>query len=284
MYIVFIFYMLCIVYIMLIYIILFLCIVSVFQIFTKRDSLREFSNLQDDGYVIKHNIISDEILNTISRHWDRSEFIEIDNLIKNNQDIKRFVYNNIPSKEYEFMDYIMFLENTILHTCHRDNNSHHFNNINRSYTVIIYIDDMKNCLDVIPKSQNNKLGLYLYDTTNTFLCKEGSVILFDSSLVHCGSMDSNRSNRRIQLKVSHKSDLENLSFYQNYHKIVNKYNTNSAISKRIQKHISCQFPIISDMTQGKDKSYISGNLSYLTQVFSKLFYSDKDFYKLQDAF
>ena len=267
---------------MLIYIILLLCILC--NMFMKRDNLNEFSDLDEHGYVIKHNIISDDVLKIISNHWDKSEFRQIDTLIKNNRDIKDFIYTHIQLKEYQFMDYIMFLENTILHTCHRDNNSDRFNNTNRSYTIIIYIDNMKSCLDIVPKSQNDKLGLYLYDKTNTFLCKSGSIILFDASLVHCGSIDSDPSNRRIQLKVSHKSDLENLSFYQNYHKIINKYNTNSEISKRIQKQFSCQFPIISDITQGKDKSYITGNLSYLTQVFSKLFYSDGDFYKLQDAF
>lgn len=263
---------------------LLLCIVSVFQMFTKRGSLNEFSNLDDHGYVVKHNIISDDILNTIRNHWDKSEFRQIDTIIKNNQSIKNFIYTHIPIREYQFMDYIMFLENTILHTCHRDNNSDRFNNTKRSYTIILYIDDMQRCLDVIPKSQNDKLGLFLYDKTNTFLCKPGSIILFDASLVHCGSIDSDQSNRRIQLKVSHKTDLENLSFYQNYHKIINKHNTNSEISKRIQKQFSCQFPIVSDITQGSDKSYISGNLSYVTQIFSQLFYSDKDYYKLQDAF
>ena len=267
---------------------LLLCIVStvsIFQMFTKRASLNEFSNLDDHGYVVMHNIISEDILNIIRNHWDKSEFKQIDTIIKSNPGIKNFIYTHIPIKEYQFMDYIMFLENTILHTCHRDNNSDRFNNnTKRSYTIILYIDDMQSCLDVIPKSQNDKLGVFMYDKTNTFLCKPGSIILFDASLVHCGSIDSDESNRRIQLKVSHKADLEKLSFYENYHKIINKHNTNSEISKRIQKQFSCQFPVVSDVTQGTDKSYISGNLSYLTQIFSKLFYSDKDYYKLQDAF
>jgi hypothetical protein len=251
--------------------------------YTRRLSLDEFSNLQDDGYVIKHNIISGEDLNQIKNLWDKSEYKEIDNIIKNDTGIKNFVNLHIKSKDYKFMDYIMFLENSVVHTCHRDNNSHYFNNIKPSYTIILYIDDMQNCLDVIPKSHKHRHGFYLYDKTNTFLCKSGSIILFDSSLIHCGSIDSNNHNRRIQLKISHKDDFRNLSFYENYHKIINKQNTNSEISKRIQKKISCTFPIVSDITQGSDKNYISGNISPIAKIFSSLFYSDPNYYKLQNA-
>ena len=271
-------------------IVFFICIFV--QIFTKRNKLNEFSNLDNDGYVVKHQVISDNMIKKIRNHWDKNEFKEIYDLIKNNNNIKEFINDTLPVRQgnvndnssYNLMDYIMFLENTTLHTCHRDNNADYFNNINKSYTIILYIDDMKNCLDVIPKSHRNKLGIFPYDFTDTFLCKPGSIILFDSSLIHSGSLDSNDSNRRIQLKVSHKDDLEKLSFYDKYHKIINKKNTNSNISKRIQKHLSCQFPIFSDLTQGTDKSYIDGKLSPATKIFSQLFYSDKNFYKLQDAF
>lgn len=275
----------------LILIVFFICIFI--QIFIKRNKLNEFSNLDNDGYVVKHRVISNNMIKKIQSHWDKNEFKEIYNLIKDNDDIKEFINDNINvdinvginvDNSYELMDYIMFLENTTLHTCHRDNNADYFNNIKKSYTVILYIDDMRNCLDVIPKSHRAKLGVFPYDFTDTFMCKSGSIILFDSSLIHSGSLDSDDSNRRIQLKVSHKDDLKKLSFYDNYHKIINKKNTNSNISKRIQKHLSCQFPIFSDLTQGTDKSYIGGNLSPTTKIFSQLFYSDKDYYKLQDAF
>ena len=259
-------------------------IVCFFQMYIRRLALSEFSNLYDNGYVVKHDIISDKTLTNIRNYWDLSEYKQIDNIIKNDIGIRNFIHGCINKTGYEFMDYVMFLENSIVHTCHRDNNSHYFNNAKPSYTIILYIDDMQNCLDVIPKSHKNQYGVFLYDKTRTFLCKSGSIILFDSSLIHCGSINSSNHNRRIQLKVAHRDDLKNLSFYQNYHKIINKPNTNSEISKRIQKHLSCTFPIISDMTQGSDKNYIRGNISPLTKIFSKVFYSDKNYYKLQDAF
>jgi hypothetical protein len=261
------------------FILLFLCIFQNFQ----KDNLKEISNLDHNGYVIKHNIISKDKMDLIKNYWDKSQYKEIDNIIKNDIDIKDFINRHIKLNDYQFMDYIMFLENSVVHTCHRDNNSHYFNNTKPSYTIILYIDDMQNCLDVIPKSHKHKIGLYLYDKTRTFLCKNGSIILFDSSLIHCGSIFSKDNNRRIQLKVSHKDDLENLSFYQNYHKIINKPNTNSKISKSLQKQFSCTFPFLSDITQGSDKKYISSNISPLAKMFSKLFYSDSNYYKLQNA-
>lgn len=259
-------------------------VICLYQIVTERNKLDEFSELYKNGYVVKHKIISKDIINKINDHWNKSEFKQINDIIKSDSGINRFIKENIKLSGYEFMDYIMFLENSVLHTCHRDNNSEYFNNTKPSYTMILYIDDMENCLDVIPNSHKDRLGMYLYDKTNTFVCNGGSIILFDASLVHSGSVDSKEKNRRIQLKISHRDDLDKLSFYQDYNKILDKKNNNSDISKRIQKHFSCRFPIISDMTQGKDKDYIKGDISWITGIFSKLFYSDKNFYKLKTAF
>lgn len=259
-------------------------IICFYQMITERSSLDEFSDLYNNGYVVKHDIISKDKLDIIKDHWNRSEFKQINDIIKGDKKIKEFIDKNIKIGGYNFMDYIMFLENSVIHTCHRDNNSSYFNDTNPSYTMILYIDDMEKCLDVIPNSHKDKIGINLYDKTKTFLCKGGSIILFDASLVHSGSVDSKDMNRRIQLKVSHENDLEKLSFYQNYNKVLDKRNKNSDISKRIQKHFSCRFPIMSDMTQGKEKEYINGNISWVAGMFSKLFYSDKDYYKLRNAF
>lgn len=259
-------------------------LICCYQIYKDGEKLDEFSDLDHHGYVVKHNIISDNILKTIRYYWDKGEYKKINEIIKSDINIKKFIQDNIKLSGYELMDYIMFLENTVLHTCHRDNNSQYFNDIKPSYTMILYIDNMDRCLDVIPKSNNESMGMYWYDKTKTFICKAGSIILFDASLVHCGSIGSENNNKRIQLKVSHSDDLDKLSFYQKYYKLLDKKNTNSNISKRIQKHFSCRFPIISDMTQGNDKKYISGNMSLIGKIYSKLFYSDKDYYKLKDAF
>ena len=63
-------------------IVFFICIFV--QIFTKRNKLNEFSNLDNDGYVVKHQVISDNMIKKIRNHWDKNEFKEIYDLIKNN--------------------------------------------------------------------------------------------------------------------------------------------------------------------------------------------------------
>lgn len=246
--------------------------------------LKEKSNLKNDGYVVKHNIISNDKIKLIKRYWDNNEHEKIYKMLKNDKNIRSLYKDNL-DQNYIMMDYVMYLSNSVIHTCHRDNNGSKFNDINDSYTMILYIDDMDKCLDIVPKSHKHQ-GIYHQDTTNTFVCSPGSIILFDSNMVHCGSLNSNKDNRRIQLKVTHKDDIEKLSLYKNYYKIMNKPNTNSNISKYIQKGFSCSYPIVADLTQGQNKDWASDKQekSLFTKIYSKIFYSDKDYYTLKNAF
>ena len=111
-----------------------------------------------------------------------------------------------------------------------------FISVMNSYTMILYIDAMEKCLDVIPRSNNisyGYTGMNIYDATNT--------------------------------------------------RILDKHNTNSEFSKIIQKNLSCQFPIISDLTQdaNKESVNIEKEPSILQKAYSYIFYSDADFYKLK---
>lgn len=250
------------------------------SLFRKHRTLNTISDLDNSGYVVKHQIIDVE---GIQRDWDNEKYRDIFQTIRRDGAIRDFIEYNL-SGDFILMDYVMFLSNSVLHTCHRDNNGMRFNDIkHKSYTIIIYIDDMKKCLDVTPGSHKH-FGLYKDDQTRTFMCKPGSIILFDSDLVHSGSLGDSKDNRRIQLKVCHKEDQEKLKFYDNYHKILDKPNNNSQFSKKIQKHLTCAYPIFSDLTQGNNKDYISGKISQTEKIFSKMFYSDADYYKLRDAF
>ena len=221
----------------------------------------------------------------MSGYWNNLEFRNIDSFIKNNSQIKNFISSVLPD-EYDFMDYVMFLEKSVLHTCHRDNNASRFNpGTSKSYTMLVYIDNMDNCLDIVPGSHIiSNLGMYNYDMTKTYKCKNGSIILFDANMVHSGSLDSNKTNRRIQFKIAHKDDFKKLAYFDKYHKIVDKPNSNYDWSKKLQKHLSCQFPYIADLTQGQNKTYIKGDLSFFDKLFSKILYSDPNYYQLQDVF
>lgn len=261
-----------------------LCIIlSIFL--RKKQSLEEISTLNNEGYIIKHNVLKEYELKKIKDQWEHSEYKDIYLYLKYNKDLLKIIRDTM-GEGYIMMDYIMYLSNSVLHTCHRDNNGSRFNDIkHKSYTMLIYIDDLEDCLDVVPES-HKQIGMYSTDKTRTFMCKPGSIIIFDADLVHSGGINDKNKNRRIQMKITHRDDYEKLKFYDNYFKIIDKPkpNTNSSFSKKVQKHITCQFPIFSDMTQGNDKEYISGDISSLGKVFSEYFYSDKDFYKLKDTF
>lgn len=266
-------------------IILTICIIlSLISIFTtKYQTLSELSNLNTHGYIVKHNVLKDYELKKIQDQWDHREYKDIYLYLKYNKDLLDIIRNSM-GEGYVMMDYIMYLSNSVLHTCHRDNNGSKFNDItHKSYTILIYIDEIEECLDVVPESHKH-IGIYSTDQTRTFMCKPGSIIIFDADLVHSGGLRDNKNNRRIQMKITHRDDYEKLKFYDNYFKIVDKLNTNSQFSKNLQKHLTCQFPVIADLTQGNNKEYISGDISDLGKVFSEYFYSDKDYYKLEDAF
>ena len=246
------------------------------------------SDVIKDGYFMFKNILSTSEIANIRTLWDNKDYSGIKNAIHNNKNLLASIKNKL-GEDYELMDYIWFIENSVVHTCHRDNNSHlfQFNNYpRRSYTMILYIDDMDKCLDVIPGSNNTGYGYFginLYDATNTVLCKPGDLLLFDANLVHSGSLETKKNNRRIQLKVTHKYDIEKIGYYTNVNRILDKHNTNSEISKVVQKSLSCQFPIISDMTQdvNKESVNIDNEPSMLQKIYSVVFYSDENFYRLK---
>lgn len=244
------------------------------------------SCLHKNGYIIKHNCINQDTISHIRLLWDQENYQDIYDLIRSDQELNSFIYSNLPH-DFVLMDYIMFLENSVLHTCHRDNNGDRFNDTShRSYTMLLYIDDMKNCLDIVPDSHHIlDKGIYSHDITHQFLCNSGSVILFDANLVHSGSLENSEGNtRRIQVKITHKDDIEALSYYDGYHKIINSHNTNSDTSKWIQKRVSCTLPILADLTQGSDKKYVKGDLSLWQKLFSKMAYSKANYYDLKNVF
>lgn len=263
---------------------IFIFIILVILFNVSNGILNKTSDLRTDGYLVDKILYEKDIL-YIRSLWDTAEFEDIYKFIRQNNNLNNLIKNKV-GKDYILMDYVMYLENSVIHSCHRDQNGSKFNDLeDESYTVIIYIDDMNKCLDIVPKSHHKEqYGVYLYDQTQIFQCKPGDVIIFNANLVHSGSLNSNSKNRRIQLKVTHKNDVSKMKYFHKYYKLQNKHNHNSELSKVIQKKFTCQLPIIADLTQGYNKNHISGNLSWWEKMYSQMFYSNKDFYKIEDAF
>jgi ectoine hydroxylase-related dioxygenase (phytanoyl-CoA dioxygenase family) len=142
------------------------------------------------------------------------------------------------------------------HTCHRDYNGDFFNEGQKhpSYTIIIYLEDMKKCLDIIPKShvQKGSYNFNLTDYTQTVTCKNRDAFLFNANLVHNGSINEYENHMRIQMKISHKDDQKTLYFYNDYNKMLTEENHSPAFFQYAQKHASCQFPFVGEVLKKYD--------------------------------
>ena len=276
------------IFIIIILFILLLLLISLLIRYTRNNNLQysEYKNynLKDNGIIVINNILSKEDLDILSIYANDEKFIKIKKYIHNNNNIINKI-NNILGEEYIFQDYIFTLKKSQIHMCHRDNNGTFYNNNQKypSYTIIFYLENMNKCLDVIPNTHKykNQNSFNLSDYTKSIICNRGDAILFNANLIHTGSLNKKEDNLRIQMKLTHKNDIDTLNYYQNYNKILNKDNTTNKTLKKIHKHISCQFPILSDLFQTETASTIdTNNISFMHKLFSSIFYSDVSFYNL----
>lgn len=237
-------------------------------------------NLIDNGFVVIKSIFNNDDIKIINDYWNDKNYKKLKEYVNNHDNIKLNIFDKMPG--YIFQDYIFLIEKSKINTCHRDGNSMAYNSTQKfpSYTILFYIDDMEYNLDVIPNShKNTTMDLYITDTTKSIQCNKGDAILFDAALVHSGSFNKTKNNKRIQMKITHKDDIESLNFYEKYNKILDKDITKSEYISKIEKYFSCQFPFISDLVNSEIKS---DNQSYLKKLYSKIFYNNENFYKLPD--
>ena len=198
--------------------------------------------------------------------------------------------NKIGNSGYEFQDYIFIIQKSSIHTCHRDNNGDFFNENQKhpSYTAIFYLEDMEKCLGVIPTSHKtrNSFNFNFSDKVENMLCKKGDMILFNANIIHVGTINEKPDNLRIQMKITHKDDLDALGYYQNYNKVLNQDNMLPESMIRLQKNISCMVPYISNVTQKEvaNSSRDKEGSGYFQKIFSYFFYGNISFYDLPNAF
>jgi hypothetical protein len=235
-------------------------------------------DLNKDGVCLIKNVLKQE---------------EIEKMKKMKEiDLKKYIIKKFPNlpQGYVFQDYIWVIKKSSVHTCHRDNNGDFFNKGQKhpSYTILFYLDDIDKCLGVIPKSHtsltNNAINLG--DGLRNIQCNKGDAIIFNANLIHVGTI--NPDNTRIQMKITHKDDLEILNYYQNFNKVLNKENTIPKPMIRIQRNLTCMFPYMSDLTQtGNIKSARGSDngaeITWAQKIFSSIFYGNKDFYDLPNA-
>ena len=276
-------------YILYIILILIIIIVTSILLRVNNNNTKQNYQLKTDGLCVLHNLITNSELKQLQKYLKHDQNLKIKEFFMKSHRIKQRIQHML-GKDYAFHDYIFLIKKSQIHTCHRDYNGDLFNEGQRypSYTIIVYLENMKKCLDIIPKSHTSiyKNAVNLTDPTETVLCKAGDALLFNANLIHTGAINDKEDNPRVQMKISHTADHKTLGFYQNYNKIMNKSNSNPKWLKQVQKHFSCQFPIVGTYTQTADYNNVttgSGTgTSLVGQIYSKFFYGDPDFYKLPD--
>jgi hypothetical protein len=199
----------------------------------------------------------------------------------------------VTTTDHVFQDYIWIIQKSAVHTCHRDNNGDFFNKGQQwpSYTVLVYLENMDKCLAVLPDSHLDPDSYWINATQQmeNILCQAGDVVIFNANLIHVGTFNEKEDNIRVQLKWTHRDDVAKIDYYQDFHKVLNQDNQWPVPLRKMQRNLSCTFPGISNLTQTENIRTARGsdngvNIGVPQQVFSYLFYGNKDFYNLPNAF
>lgn len=265
------------------------------KVFLDNDIIEENSErylLHRDGVQIFKNVFNKNEIHELIEKSKKENYQDVKSYLLNNEKLKDIVYN-ATSKDYVFQDYVWIIKKSVVHTCHRDNNGDFFNENQQypSYTMLVYLEDMKKCLGILPNSHidKNAYNINLFQNVVNIPCKKGDVILFNANLIHVGCINKKEDNLRIQLKVSHKKDIDTLQYYQNFNKILNKDNNLPRFLIRGQRQFSCMFPFMSNLTQNENIRTARGSsdgvdIGMSQKMFSYLFYGNPDFYDLPNAF
>jgi hypothetical protein len=249
--------------------------------------------LEKDGVVIIPTVLQPYEIDELKQKCIRGNYKEMKTFLINHPTLKTECFKKT-GNGYIFQDYFYIIKKSMIHTCHRDNNGHFFNTGQKhpSYTALIYLEPMKKCLGVIPKShlKKNAFDFNITDQVINLPCQPGDVILFNANIIHVGSMNETDDNLRCQMKITHRDDIDVLGYYQNFNKVLNQENTLPGFIRHIQKRGSCALPILSNLTQNEGIRSVRGNengsmkIGIFQKTFSYLFYGNKDFYDLPNAF
>jgi hypothetical protein len=275
-------------------IIIFILIITlIINIFFFKDRISSIDyDLEKDGVCVIPNVLSNLEIEKMrdlckTKNYKQMKEILIKDLKLKNECLKRC------GKDYIFQDYIWIIQKSVVHTCHRDNNGDFFNIGQKypSYTILIYLEPMEKCLGVIPTSHLKKksFSINITDQVMNIVCNPGDAILFNANLIHVGTINTKDDNLRCQMKLSHSEDIPLLGYYQNFNKVLNQPNELPLFLRHIQKRASCSLPIISDLTQSENIRTARGSdngvdIGIFQQLFSYLFYGNKKFYDLPNAF
>jgi hypothetical protein len=248
--------------------------------------------LQMDGYCVGSQLFSDKDLQNMHFCMKQQNYQELQTHIQSNPQLIHFIKKHI-GQHYIMQDYIWVIKKSHVNTCHRDNNGDFFNKRQKypSYTMLLFLEDMEKCLSVYAGSHKHTWSHCVNFTTplQNIICKKGDIIIFNANLIHVGALNFKKDHARIQMKLTHKDDIDALSYYQNFHKVANQDSHVPYYIQKMQRSLSCTFPFVSDMTQQTNIQTSKGSdngavIPTHQKVFSFIFYGNSDFYDLPNAF
>lgn len=252
-------------------------------------------SLEHDGVCVIPRVFNETETHKLKHLCEQGNYRDVGNYIHGHYRLLNALRKCTPPKvspDYRLQDYIWVIQKSSVHTCHRDNNGDFFNNGQRhpSYTVLVYLDDMEKCLGVIPRSHHSIMthAVNMQNNVVNLVCNKGDIIVFNANLIHVGSINKRENNLRIQLKWSDKNDAETLSYYENFHKVLNNEPKMPVNIRKMQRNMSCMFPFVSDMTQRENIRTSRGtsdgvNMGWGLKMFSTLFYGNSNYYDLPNA-
>jgi len=239
--------------------------------------------VNDSGYIVIKNMLSQFDIKNVLKNWENRNFKNIHDIFINNDNIKSKI-KKLLGNDYKLIDYMYVIENSAIHTYHRDyTSSKQYNNLEYpSYTMILYLDENSegNGLNVIPESHIDNAFFYIFDYSKKLNFKKGTSIIFDANLLHCGTAIKNNIKRKcIQFKIIHKNDISKLPHLNKFHVLINKPNNKNTLLKYIEMNFTKHLPIITDLFQSTIKTAFTEKKTYIQKFVSELLFSDLDFYK-----
>jgi hypothetical protein len=218
---------------------------------------------------------------SILNKWDDRDYDYIKNYFLNNDDIRNKI-TKIFGDDYVLINYIYMIENSSIHTYHRDyTSSQNYNNLlHPSYTMILYLDKDENELNIIPGSHLDNCPIYLYDKSVKVSVKPGMAIIFDADILHSGAIINNNKRRHcIQFKIIHKDDIQKLPKLLKYHVLIDKKNDKPIITKNLESSLTKHFPIFMDLSNNVIKESFTETKTIFQKLISQVIFSNEDFYK-----
>ncbi len=144
--------------------------------------------ISEPGYFIMDNLLSNNQVDLVLSYWDNHDFVSIKQFFLNNESITSKIHEILP-QEYVLIDYTYIIENSSIHTFHRDyTSSKNYNNLKYpSYTMILYLDNSDTGLNIIPGSHRDNSSIYIHNQAKKLHFAPGTAVIFDADILHAES-------------------------------------------------------------------------------------------------